>query len=180
MVPRSPIGLEAPADFINTASQVDVQSGQAVLGWVTHLIESSGPGSIGLIETRTTRSGRSTTMHFEVDVHPACNCDMRVAIWELPLRRRSQTRRFLPPASITNRPLGARQVRLCSPRFPSAPRAARLGSVSRAWLAAGQHRAGTFGPTRRVSSKVPTAGSEMLDVPRRNGVLNARSATTRR
>jgi hypothetical protein len=51
LVPRSPIGREAPADFINTADQVDVEAAEVVAGSVSHVIQPCGQGSSGSIET---------------------------------------------------------------------------------------------------------------------------------
>ena len=78
----SPVGLEAPADRVNSPRQVDVQSVEVVAESVTHLDSIRGARSIGYSPPESDCRGRTTKTHFELNVGCVRNCNIALTIWE--------------------------------------------------------------------------------------------------
>jgi hypothetical protein len=78
-----PGGLEAPADLINLADQVNVQAVEVIAGSVTHPDSVLGLRSVGYWPPEPAWNGQSTKTHFEEDVRFARDCDIALAICEV-------------------------------------------------------------------------------------------------
>ncbi len=79
-----PVGLELPANLINTAGQVDVEAAEVVAGSVAHLDSVLARRSIGCSPPEPACRGQTTNTHFEEDVRFACDCDITFATCEFP------------------------------------------------------------------------------------------------